>query len=179
VNFHLKNNFWFIFFIGVDPLRNVTLAAETVPVVKIESRSPLSVSLLERGVIHNLSISKQINDEVEEIYTDLHLQDLNDDGVHEVVATLDEHGGVNQCSKAYVVNQTDYSLDNLVFDKGPLCNHKVDHEYLISSYRDGAIWREDIYKVEGRTTQIVFADGCIGCGEVVRKKYDLGGNYLQ
>ncbi|WP_413704912.1 hypothetical protein [Pseudomonas sp. Pseusp16] len=180
MSFHQRNIFWLIvFFMGVDPLCNVTLAAEKAPVVKIESRSPLSVSLLERGVKYNLSISKKINDEVEGIYTDLHLQDLNGDGMHEVVATLDDHGGVNQCSKAYVVNLTDYSLDNLVFDSGPLCNHKVDHEYLISSYRDGAIWREDIYKVEGRATQIIFADSCIGCGEVLRKKFDLGGNYFQ
>jgi hypothetical protein len=164
---------------GVDFLSNVTFAIEIVPVVKIERQSPLSVSLLERGVTHKLSISKSIHDEIDEIYTDFHLQDLNGDGVHEVVATLDDRGGVNQCSKAYIVNLTDYSLDNLVFGNGPLCNHKVDQEYLISSYRDGAIWKQDIYKVEGRATQIVFADSCIGCGEVVRKKYDLDGGYFQ
>lgn len=168
-----------VFFMGVDPLCNIALAIETAPVVKVESRSPLSVSLLERGVKHNISISKKINDEIEGVYTDLHLQDLNGDGVHEVVATLENHGGVNQCSKAYVVNLSDYSLDNLVFDSGPLCNYKIYHKYLISSYREGAIWREDVYKIEGRTAQVVFADSCIGCGEVVRRKYDLRGNYFQ
>ncbi|HEF4762723.1 TPA: hypothetical protein SAN82_005198 [Pseudomonas putida] len=166
-----------VYLIAIELFYNAALSNEVIPIVELAASPALSISLSEGRKKYKISIPKQINEEIEGVYPDLHLQDLNGDKVYEIIATSDNHNGANRCSKVYSVNRTTYSLDNLELSNGPLCNYKLENDFLISSYKDGAIWKEDIYKIHNNKVRVFFADSCIGCGEVVRKKYNPDGSF--
>lgn len=112
---------------------------------------------------------------IEDIYDDVFLQDLNDDGIHEVVFRMPA-SAVNACSRILIYDADSRSLDELIFSNGDVCNLETRNGYLISRYRDGAMWKEDVYRLAGGKALPILSDSCVGCGEVRRKQYDSDGS---
>lgn len=144
-------------------------------VLRIDSRSPVALSVSEGSNSYPLSISVEFMEEIEDIYDNVYLQDLNGDGVQEVVFKMSV-GAVNSCSRILIYEASSRSLSELIFPSGDVCNFEIRGGYLISSYRDGAMWKEDVYNVAGGTAQLILSDVCIGCGEVRRKQYGSDGS---
>jgi hypothetical protein len=147
------------------------------PALKVESSHPPVLSVLDQGVSYGLSLPTAFMTEVEGVYDEVHIEDLTGDGIGEVIFRLGGEG-VNSCSKILYYNSSDRSLKELVFKRGGLCNFKVQNGYVISSYRDGAIWVEDIYIVNDGRADIHISDWCVGCGEVRRVEYRWDGSSI-
>jgi hypothetical protein len=150
-----------------------------VNVIQINREKPFSALVLKNGKAHSLNVPEEIRKEIEEIYTKITFQDVNGDGVNEVVATANSPGAVNSCSKVYIYSGESVSLAELKFDGGELCNFRKSNNYLISAYRDGGGWREDVYKISNGDIRILYSDYCVGCGEIRRKSYKPDGTFSE
>ncbi|WP_339436419.1 hypothetical protein [Pseudomonas sp. EL_65y_Pfl1_R32] len=153
-------------------------ASGSLPVLEVESRSPLKLSVFEQGKSYDLSPPSDFMREIEGVYEDVHVEDLTGDGIGEVVFDL-AGGRVNSCSRVLHYTDSDRSLSELVFSGGGLCDFKVRHGYVVSSYKDGAAWAEDVYVVKDGKVDIKISDRCVGCGEVVRKEYHPDGSFVR
>ncbi|WP_128870392.1 hypothetical protein [Pseudomonas sp. VI4.1] len=149
-----------------------------IPALQIDRLTPLAVSASIKGESYPLSLPDDFMKEVEGVYGDVYIEDLSGDGVGEVVFRLDG-GGVNACSKVLYYKAADRTLAELDFGDGALCNFKVRHGYVVSSYRDGAVWKENIYRIQGGVVKHYISDGCVGCGEVKRKVYKSDGSFTR
>lgn len=118
------------------------------PVLEIDSKSPVAFSVTEQGESYPLSIPVEFMKGIEGIYDDVFLQDLNGDGVHEVVFKMPA-SGVNACSSILIYEGVSLSLSELIFSSGDVCNLEIRNGCLISRYRDGAMWKEDVYRLAG------------------------------
>ncbi|NMY01790.1 hypothetical protein HBO12_02415 [Pseudomonas sp. WS 5059] len=145
------------------------------PVLSVESRNPLKLSVFDGGKMYSLPVPTDFMGEVEGVYDEVRIQDLTGDGVGEVLFDL-AGDGVNSCSRVLHYERDDRLLKELLFDGGGLCNFAVRDGYIISSYKDGAAWAEDIYVAAGGKVDIKISDRCIGCGEVVRIVYGSDGS---
>jgi hypothetical protein len=96
------------------------------------------------------------------------LADITLNGRLDVILTA--HGDVNVCSTAYAYD--DLSRVLIAIDVSPLCNYRLESNYLISSYRSGAKWFEDIYKINNGKFLLYVKDGCLDCDYVYRTLYD-------
>lgn len=76
-------------------------------------------------------------------------------------------------------SQNDRILKEMDFKYGGLCNFKFRQSYIISTYKEGAIWKEDVYFVKNGMTQAVLSDSCVGRNKVARKKYDSDGPFVR
>lgn len=148
--------------------------AGSLPVIAIKNRLPLSLSVFEGGASFDLSVPKDFISEIEGVYDEVYLQDLTDDGVAEVIFNL-KGEGVNYCSRALYYNGDKRSLRELVFGRGGLCDFKVSNGYIVSSYKDGAAWVEDVYVAKGVEVSIKISDRCVGCSEISRQDYRSDG----
>jgi hypothetical protein len=148
------------------------------PVIKVESRLPLALSVFDHGTKYGLLVPRGFLREIEAVYDDVHIEDITGDGVGEVVFHL-AGDGVNSCSRVLRYESSDHSLKELVFNQGGLCDFKVRGGYIISSYKDGATWVEDIYIAEGGQVNIKMSDRCVGCGEVRRIVYPFAGSPIR
>lgn len=156
----------------------VAYGDNSLPVLVVESHNPLTVSVSEQGKSYGLSLPIDFMREIEGVYDSVSIKDLTGDGIGEVIFHLAVKG-VNSCSKVLHYIDSDRSLVELVFSKGNLCNFKMQHGYVVSSYKDGAAWGEDIYVVKGGKAEIKISDRCVGCGEVRRKKYRPDGSFVR
>ncbi|OPA88260.1 hypothetical protein BFW88_16920 [Pseudomonas fluorescens] len=138
--------------------------------LKVESRSPLALAVFDHGMSYDLSLPTAFMREIEGVYDEVHIEDLTGDGVGEVVFRLTGEG-VNTCSRVLYYESSDRSLSELVFKKGGLCNIKIRNGYVVSSYKKGAAWIEDVYVVGAAKVKIQISDSCVGCGEVTRTEY--------
>jgi hypothetical protein len=145
-------------------------AESSLPALQIDRLTPLAVSVAFQGESYPLSLPDDFMKEMEGVYNDVYIEDLNGDGVGEVVFRLDG-GGLNTCSKVLYYKAADRSLAELDFGDGSLCNFKVRRDYIVSSYRDGAVWKENVYRVQGGEVKHYISDSCVGCGEIKRKVY--------
>lgn len=146
-------------------------------VLSVESKSPLMLSVYGSGVLQTLTPPFDFMREVDGVYDEVYVKDLTGDGIGEVIFRL-AGGGVNSCSRVLQYS-SDHSLNELIFDRGGLCNFKVVDGYVVSSYRDGAAWVEDIYVVEGGKVNIKISDRCVGCDEVSRTDYLSDGSVIK
>lgn len=153
-------------------------AGRGVPVLSIESELPVRISVYEDGKHYPLVLPADFMDEVIELYDEMYLVDLTGDGVGEVVFRL-ETNGVNVCSRVLRYIEGNRSLVELSFNGGYLCNFKISNGYLVSAYRDGAIWNEEFYSVGGTKAILNISDGCVGCGEIKRKIYQPDGSFVR
>lgn len=149
-----------------------------LPVLVVNSHHPLALSVFEEKRSYSLSLPIDFMREIYGAYDNVDIRDLNGDGIGEVVFRL-AGGGVNSCSKVLHYSDSDRSLKELIFGKGGLCNFKIQHGYVISSYNDGAAWGEDVYTVKGGRADIRISDLCVGCGEVRRKQYRPDGSFIR
>ncbi|VVN65706.1 hypothetical protein [Pseudomonas fluorescens] len=153
-------------------------AESSLPKLQIDRRAPLAMSVFFQGETYPLLLPSDFLKEVEGVYDDVYIEDLNDDGIGEVVFRLDG-GGVNACSKVLHYKIADRSLAELDFGDGLLCNFKVRRGYIVSSYRDGAVWTENVYRIRNGEVEVEVSDSCVGCGEIKRKMYNLDGSFTR
>lgn len=156
---------------------SMVFCIDLMPALTVSNREPLELSVFEQGKIYDLLLPKDFMHEIEGAYNGVDIIDLSGDGVGEVIFRL-AGGGVNSCSRVLQYTNHEHSLSELVF-KGGLCNFKVRNGYVISSFRDEAVWSEDVYAVKNGKTNIVISDRCVGCGEVNRKKYLPDGSIVK
>lgn len=150
-------------------------ATEKLPsiILKVESKNPLKVSASMQGGSYMLSLPVDFMSQVDGLYSDVYIDDLSGDGKWELVFNL-TGSDVNRCSKILHYNENDRSFSEWLFKGGGLCNPTSRGRFLISSYRDGASWTEDVYTMENGKPEIHITDSCVGCYEVRRKMYSLG-----
>lgn len=149
-------------------------AESSLPVLKIDGRKPLAISVDIQGRSHPLTLPPEFLKETEDLYGDAYIRDLNGDGIGEVIFPL-EGGSVNNCSKVLQYRVVDNSLSELAFKEGSLCNFKVGQGYVTSSYRDGSVWKEYIYRFREGLAEIEVIDSCVGCGEIKREVHNTDG----
>ncbi|MEB0080099.1 hypothetical protein QN386_21830 [Pseudomonas sp. CCI3.2] len=101
----------------------------------------------------------------------LSLVDINLDGHLDIILT--RTGDVNLCSVAYSVDRHARTLSAINIDS--LCNYRLEHEYLISTYRTGAKWFEDIYRIKDGVFHIYIRDECLDCDYINRTLYTAKG----
>lgn len=148
------------------------------PKLVVERDKPLALSVSESGKRYDLSLPVDFMAEVEGAYDGVSIKDLDGDGVGEVIFHL-VGGGVNSCSKVLYYTESQRSLNELFFNKGGLCNFKVRNGYVVSSYKEGAEWVEDVYSIKNGKSEIKVSDRCVGCGEVRRKEYRPDGSFVR
>ncbi|BCD88655.1 hypothetical protein PSm6_50620 [Pseudomonas solani] len=141
----------------------------------VESVSPLTLSVMQAGRKMSVIVPLAVVKDTEDIYTSVTLDDIDGDGVDEVVMTIPAGGGVNSCSKVFRYDLKGNALSEVVFSEGSICNYRKEDGYLISSYRGGSAWVEDIYKFERGVFGLAFKDACIGCGYISRRAFDFDG----
>lgn len=135
------------------------------------SGASLSITACHEGACQTVTPPERMLNAVGQGYSDISLEDLTQDGVSEIVLTHGAEGNVNTCSKVYRFDSELKELLPLSGLKNPLCNHSIQGDHLISSYRSGAIWYEDIYKIGKKDISLIHSDSCIGCDYVRRAIY--------
>lgn len=162
-------SFIYIFF-------NVAYGEASLPILKIESRHPLSLSWVDQGMSYDVLLPSEFIHELEGVYDTVHIEDLTGDGTGEVVFDLIEGGG-NSCARVLHYTNGKRSLSEMIFGAGGICNFKVGNGYVISSYKDGAAWVEDVYFFKKGKPYLKISDRCVGCGEISRKEYRSDGSF--
>jgi hypothetical protein len=146
----------------------------------------LSVKELERGHIgvvmydgvkaRILMLPAAFADEIDGLYEKVHVEDLNNDGVGEIVFQLGQATGVNICYRALTYVESSQSLKEMVFAEAGLCNFRFTHGHLVSAYRNAGAWTEDIYRFHGHVPQLLISDEGVGGGEVRRTVFSDNGS---
>ncbi|MGE9762729.1 hypothetical protein [Pseudomonas sp. PDM20] len=137
----------------------------------VNSVSPISIFYESGGGRKKVLMSKEIADSIGGIYSSVSLEDLDGDGVAEVVATMSS-SSVNICSKVYRYEKNSNSLVEIKFGSAGVCNVRRESGYFVSSYRVGALWEEDFYKFKSGQANIYYKDRCVGCGEISRTEFN-------
>lgn len=150
-------------------------ATQKLPSVmlKVDSSNPLEVSASVQGKSYMLSLPVDFMSQVYGLYSDVYVDDLNGDGKWELVFDLIGND-VNHCFKVLHYNEDDRSFSEWLFKGLGLCNPIRRGRFLISSYREGASWTEDVYAMKNGKPEIHITDRCVGCYEVRRKIYIPG-----
>ncbi|MBU9856417.1 hypothetical protein [Rahnella bonaserana] len=79
---------------------------------------------------------------------------------------------VNKCSVLFPISEQGISNYPINFHKNPFCNYSVVNGKVVSSWKDGAKWHEDIYEVNNGSWSLFIRDECIGCDIVKRTLYE-------
>jgi hypothetical protein len=144
----------------------------------IQSKEPVLILYEEEGESRPVIVPEGIKESIRDIYTEISVEDLGDDGISELVATMDS-SSVNRCSKIYRYDKAENLLVEISFSAGDVCNLRKENGYVVSSYRDEGAWKEDFYKVKDGLAIIYYKDACIGCGEISRVEWRDGKAELQ
>lgn len=151
-------------------MSNATTAESFSENMQSETEHPQKMTTEQLRDLFLLSLPHDSVTPTKESYEDVRAADLNSDGEWELILSLNR-GDVNVCSQVLQYNQNDGSFSEWHFAGGGLCNYTVRGDYLISSYRDHAIWHQDIYKMASGKPELYITDSCVGCDEVRRKTY--------
>lgn len=143
--------------------------------LNIKSEDPLSLSVMKEGSEKAVIIPRDLILGTEEIYSSVALDDVDGDGVGEVIMTIPVEGGVNSCSKVFRYDSEQNTVVEMKFSGGGVCNYRKDGRFLVSSYRDAAAWVEDAYVFEGDSFYLAYKDECVGCGYIFRSEFDSRG----
>jgi hypothetical protein len=94
-------------------------------------------------------------------------------GVKYLVLT-NEHD-INKCSILFKIDKQLIETAPLIGIKEQICNIKIRHNKIISSWRDSGEWNDDIYQVnlEGKWI-LLFRDTCVGCDQIKRTYFSNG-----
>lgn len=135
----------------------------------------LLIQACERSGCENVELPEVLLDYFNDGYSDVFAEDLTLDGQPEIVLRHSEEGAVNICSKIYFYDRSKGSLRVIGGASRDMCNYYMLKGRFVSSYRSGAKWYEDIYRVVGDGFVLEMSDGCVGCGQVNRVVYGVGG----
>jgi hypothetical protein len=157
------------------PLVIATVRGELLPVLKVESVFPLKISVVEGGRKEELYLIEDLNLLIGAEYSDAAGQDLNGDGVDELVVVLTAGTDTpNSCALVFFYDREMKDLSQIKFEGGPICNHKQQGGYVVSSFKDAGAWGEQIYKVVGGESKLMYFDWCVSCDETRRVDYSTG-----
>lgn len=100
-------------------------------------------------------------------YMSFGAEDVDGDNNPEVF--ISSKGMVNSCSEFYKFDKAGLVLNPLELNGSQLrlCDFKKYENYIVSSYRSGPQWNEEIYRVDGGL-KYLFKDECTGCDYVKR-----------
>jgi hypothetical protein len=143
---------------------HITLSIKT-------SSSSLSISVCQENVCKTITPPQDMLDSISDGYSKITLEDLTQDGLPEVVLTYAEEGIVNTCSEVYQYSAKLNAIHHMNNLQNQLCNYSIKNDRIVSSYRGGAKWHEDIYKIKDNVLVLEFTDSCIGCDYIDRTIY--------
>jgi hypothetical protein len=150
----------------------VALAGGTAQLI-IRSYDPFLVFYAKNGEQRPVFVPKHVVKEVQGMYGQIDLVDLDEDGVKEIVASfVGEYAAINRCSKVYRYSVRKNTLSELKFNGGLLCGYRKEDGFVVSSYKDAGVWVEDVFRMVSGVPVIKYRDSCIGCGEISRVSYD-------
>lgn len=143
-----------------------------------DTHSPDSIVACKDNNCIPINPPKSLLRDIQDGYTDLSIDFITSSRLAELIATNAAEGSVNYCSVVYQYNENSGTLSRLEIKPGPICNYKKHQDYLVSSYRDGAKWFEDIYKISQGGINIELSDSCVGCEQVSRIFHKDGSKLL-
>ena len=176
INIHSRAGFIYCFLAGaVLFVFTSTFAAtnkEKATMLSVnDSGTELSITACHEGMCKTITIPETMLDTIDNGYSQISLEDLTLDGISEVILTHNAEGSVNACSKVYRYDSEIETLRSMDKPQSQLCNYSIENDYLISSYRSGAKWHEDIYKIKNNDLILTISDSCIGCDYINRALY--------
>ncbi|MDH1263842.1 hypothetical protein [Pseudomonas sp. GD03944] len=104
-------------------------------------------------------------------YDQVSVDDLTLDGTPEIILTHRAEGSVNACTRVYRYDNALGTLHPLGDSSRQLCNYVIAHGHVISRYRSGAMWHEDIYQIKNNDLILAYSDSCVGCDTIKRTRY--------
>lgn len=112
-------------------------------------------------------VKNDLNDSEFKSFFLLGSEDIDGDNVPEIF--LSSEGMVNKCNEYHKFDATNLSLDLLKVNDVALrlCNYRRFGDFLISNFRSGPQWNEEIYRVNNGI-EFLFKDICTGCDYVKR-----------
>ncbi|MGE6531122.1 XAC2610-related protein [Pseudomonas sp. NPDC077382] len=131
--------------------------------------SPSSpVKICKQEECQRIGFPNGMHDSIANGYSDTSLEDLTGDGIPELILTHTEEGSINTCSAIYRYDSTRISFVKFKGFSKPICNYILEDSHIISSYRSGAKWHEDIYAIESGDPVLKVTDSCLGCNYIER-----------
>lgn len=137
-------------------------------VVVTDLSSLFSIKVCHEDICRTITSPRDMLESIDDGYSKITTEDLTLDGLPEIILTHAQEGGVNACSKVYRYDSNQNTFIIMDNFHNQLCNHKIKNGHLISSYRSGAVWHEDIYKIENNDLILKITDSCIECGYIKR-----------
>ena len=104
-------------------------------------------------------------------YDQVSVDDLTLDGTPEIILTHRAEGSVNACTRIYRYDHALGTLHPLGDSARQLCNYVIAHGHVISRYRSGAMWHEDIHEIKNNDLILAYSDSCVGCDTIKRTRY--------
>lgn len=131
--------------------------------------SPSSpVKVCKQEECERIGFPKGMHESIANGYSDASLEDLTGDGIPELILTHAEEGSINTCSAIYRYDSIRSSFVKFKSISKPICNYTLEDSYIISRYRSGAKWHEDIYAIESGDPVLKVTDSCLGCDYIER-----------
>lgn len=134
----------------------------------------ITISACRESACEAVKLPQDMLDAMHEGYSEISLNDLTRDVLPEVILTHNAEGAVNSCSRIFRYENETGTLSALDGIKNQICNYSVKNDALISRYRNGAKWYEDIYKVRNDNLYLTFSDSCVGCDYISRTIFSHG-----
>ncbi|WP_152529060.1 SH3 domain-containing protein [Stutzerimonas azotifigens] len=141
----------------------------------VPSPTSLPVKACLSGECKTIAPSQDMLKSIESGYSEISLEDMTLDGNPEVVLTHRAGSNVNVCSEIFRYDFHSNSFTRLKAGPKQLCNYYEKDGQIISSYRSGAKWHEDIYSIKGDDFVLEASDSCVGCDHIERTIYLSGG----
>ena len=135
------------------------------------SGATISIKLCHDSSCKSIKTPAEMLDAMDDGYSQVSLEDLTLDGVNEIILTHSAEGNVNICSKVFQYNSESKKLQALTSLKNQICNYSINESNLTSTYKNGAKWHEDIYKIDKNSIHLALSDSCIGCEYIKRTVY--------
>jgi hypothetical protein len=156
----------------------VVHANASLPQISISGQDILTVKLTQGGVTTMLPVSSQFMNDIDGLYDEVYVKDLDGNGIDEVIFQMAQ-GSINSCLRVLKYDAVDGLLHELKFAGAGLCNIKEEMGHLVSSYRAGGAWVQDVYDFVDGNPRLIVSDACIGCSEVQRRELTSSGSYTQ
>jgi|TARA_R100000541_G_scaffold13610_5_gene22666 hypothetical protein len=154
-------------YLAADEAETAKLSNGALKLVLTDSPS-LPAKICNQEDCDRIGFPKGAQESIANGYSDASLEDLTGDGIPELILTHAEEGSVNTCSAIYRYDSTRSSFVKFKAFSKQICNYTVKDSHIISSYRSGAKWHEDIYAIESGNPVLKFTDSCVGCDYIER-----------
>lgn len=135
------------------------------------SGATISIKLCHESSCEPIKTPATMLNAMDDGYSHISLEDLTLDGVNEIILTHSVEGNVNVCSTVFQYNNESKKIQALSDLRNQICNYSINKSNLISTYKDGAKWHEDIYEIDKNSLRLTFSDSCIGCEYIKRTFY--------